>query len=70
MEEATQSWSLKMTAPLEPGIVCNDIERMLEFYVGILGLELVADADTARDEQTPGRYAPRISNRPPANALR
>jgi lactoylglutathione lyase len=46
MSEATQSWSLKMTAPLEPGIVCNDIERMLEFYVGVLGLNLVADADT------------------------
>lgn len=46
MNEITQSWSLKMTAPLEPGIVCNDIERMLEFYVGVLGLNLVADADT------------------------
>ena len=46
MNEAIQSWSLKMTAPLEPGIVCNDIERMLEFYVGALGLNLVADADT------------------------
>lgn len=46
MSESTQSWSLKMAAPLEPGIVCNDIERMLEFYVGVLGLNLVADADT------------------------
>jgi lactoylglutathione lyase len=46
MNDAIQSWSLKMTAPLEPGIVCNDIERMLDFYVGVLGLNLVADADT------------------------
>jgi lactoylglutathione lyase len=46
MNEATQPWSLKMTAPLEPGIVCNDIEQMLKFYVGALGLKLVADAET------------------------
>ena len=46
MKKTAQSWSLKMTAPLEPGIVCNDIERMLEFYVGVLGLNLVADAST------------------------
>ena len=46
MNETAQSWALKMTAPLEPGIVCNDIEQMLKFYVGILGLTLVSDADT------------------------
>jgi lactoylglutathione lyase len=45
-ETAAQSWSLKMTVPLEPGIVCHDIDRMLEFYAGVLGLELVADAKT------------------------
>jgi len=33
-----------MTVPLEPGIVCRDIEQMLKFYVGVLGLDLVADA--------------------------
>lgn len=35
-----------MMAPLEPGIVCSDIEQMLKFYVGILGLNMVADANT------------------------
>jgi catechol 2,3-dioxygenase-like lactoylglutathione lyase family enzyme len=39
-------WSLKMVVPLEPGIVCIDIDRMLEFYTGVLGLELVSDAQT------------------------
>jgi lactoylglutathione lyase len=46
MKEITPSWSLKMMAPLEPGIVCSDIEKMLKFYVGILGLKMVADAHT------------------------
>ena len=46
VKEATPSWSLKMMAPLEPGIVCSDIEQMLKFYVGILGLNIVADAKT------------------------
>ena len=46
MKEVTPSWSLKMMAPLEPGIVCTDIEQMLKFYVGILGLNMVADAHT------------------------
>jgi lactoylglutathione lyase len=45
-EKAAPSWSLKMMAPLEPGIVCHDIEQMLPFYVGILGLDIVADAKT------------------------
>ena len=43
---AQQAWSLKMVVPLEPGIVCIDIDRMLKFYVGVLGLKLVADART------------------------
>jgi lactoylglutathione lyase len=46
MKEAAQPWSLNMAVPLEAGIVCNDIEKMLKFYVGILGLKLVADANT------------------------
>jgi lactoylglutathione lyase len=41
-----QDFSLKMTVPLEPGIVCIDIDRMLKFYVDVLGLKLVADAKT------------------------
>jgi catechol 2,3-dioxygenase-like lactoylglutathione lyase family enzyme len=32
-----------MVAPLEPAIVCFDVERMLKFYVGLLGLEVKSD---------------------------
>jgi lactoylglutathione lyase len=39
-----QPWSLKMVVPLEPGIVCLELDRMLEFYTGVLGLKLVSDA--------------------------
>jgi len=46
MKEPSQSLPLKMMVPLEPGIVCHDIEQMLKFYVGVLGLNPVADADT------------------------
>jgi len=46
MQETAPAWSLNMKVPLEAGIVCQDIDRMLTFYVGALGLELVADADT------------------------
>jgi len=43
---AESSWQLKMLAPLEPGVVCNDIDRMIDFYVNVIGLELVSDAET------------------------
>lgn len=46
MKEPSQSLPLKMVVPLESGIVCHDIEQMLKFYVGVLGLDLVADAKT------------------------
>lgn len=49
---ARQPWSLKMTVPLEPGIVCNNIDVMLEFYTGVLGLKLVADAKTTLELST------------------
>jgi catechol 2,3-dioxygenase-like lactoylglutathione lyase family enzyme len=49
---AHQPWSLKMTVPLEPGIVCNHIDVMLEFYTGVLGLKLVADAKTTPELST------------------
>src|ERR1700721_3493544 len=38
-------WSLKMAAPLEPGIVCIDIDRMLSFYTEVLGLYFATDAE-------------------------
>lgn len=48
-ENAEQPWSLKMIAPLEPAIVCRDMERMLKFYTEVLGLKLVADVEAAPD---------------------
>jgi catechol 2,3-dioxygenase-like lactoylglutathione lyase family enzyme len=39
------SWSLPMLAPLEPGIVCFDMDRMAAFYVGVLGLIVISDAE-------------------------
>ena len=55
------AWCLKMTVPLEPGIVCNHIDAMLEFYTGVLGLKLVGDAKatqelSARAGATPHGY--------------
>jgi catechol 2,3-dioxygenase-like lactoylglutathione lyase family enzyme len=38
---------MKMVAPLEPAIVCFDMERMLKFYVDVLGLQLVTDIEAA-----------------------
>lgn len=49
---AQQPWSLKMTAPLEPGIVCHNIDTMIEFYTGVLGLKLVGDAETTPELST------------------
>jgi catechol 2,3-dioxygenase-like lactoylglutathione lyase family enzyme len=42
---ATNPWALKMVAPLEPGIVCFDMERMFRFYIDILGLTVVHDVE-------------------------
>lgn len=33
-----------MASPLEPGIVCVDIDRMFDFYTQVLGLKFVSDA--------------------------
>jgi len=49
---AQQTWSLKMTVPLEPGIVCTNIEVMIEFYTRVLGLKLVSDAETTPELST------------------
>jgi lactoylglutathione lyase len=58
---AQQPWTLKMAAPLEAGIVCLDIEPMLDFYTKGLGLTFVADARTTPEMSTklgvtPGGY--------------
>jgi len=47
-----ESWSLKMVSPLEPGIVCADIDRMLEFYTSVLGLKFVSDAEATAELST------------------
>jgi catechol 2,3-dioxygenase-like lactoylglutathione lyase family enzyme len=38
-----------MVAPLEPGIVCADIESMLRFYSELLGFEMVSDAEATAE---------------------
>jgi lactoylglutathione lyase len=43
--ETKQSWSMKMVSPLEPGIVCVDIDVMLDFYTRVLGLTITSDAE-------------------------
>ena len=34
---------MKMTAPLEIGIVVHDMEPMIDFYVNVIGLKVVGD---------------------------
>jgi lactoylglutathione lyase len=46
---AKQPWSLRMVSPLEPGIVCVDIDRMLDFYTEVLGLKFVTDAEASAE---------------------
>jgi len=45
-------WSLRMVAPLEPGIVCHDLERMFEFYTQVLGLKFATDAEAGAEMST------------------
>ncbi len=47
-----QPWSLKMVAPLEPGIVCIDIDRMLQFYTEVVGLKFATDAEASPEMST------------------
>ena len=56
--QAEQSFPFKMVAPLEPGIVVIDMERMLKFYTGVLGLKLVSDAQTTPELSTKFRATP------------
>jgi catechol 2,3-dioxygenase-like lactoylglutathione lyase family enzyme len=53
-----QTWQLKMTAPLEVGIVCTDLDRMLKFYTEVVGLKKVADAETTPEMSQLARSAP------------
>src|SRR5450755_4794123 len=47
-----QAWSLRMVSPLEPGIVCVDINRMLAFYTGVLAFKFVSDAEASAEMST------------------
>jgi lactoylglutathione lyase len=51
-DSAKSFWSLKMVSPLEPGIVCIDIDRMLDFYTDVLGLKFVSDAEASAGMST------------------
>jgi lactoylglutathione lyase len=53
-----QPWSLKMVAPIEPAIVCSDLDRMLDFYTGVLGLKKVSDAEATPEMSKEFRAAP------------
>jgi lactoylglutathione lyase len=44
-----EHWSLKMVTPIETGVVCVDIDRMLRFYVDGLGLKQVSDAQASAE---------------------
>jgi lactoylglutathione lyase len=50
--QTKQTWSLRMVAPLEPGIVCADIDRMFEFYTQVLGLRFATDAKATPEMST------------------
>lgn len=43
-EEKPNSWSLKMTAPMEVAYSVNNIDKMIKFYTEILGFKKVSDA--------------------------
>jgi len=47
-----QPWAFKMMTPVEPGIVCIDLDRMLKFYTEVLGLKLFSDAQTTPEMST------------------
>ena len=55
---AGQAWQLKMTAPLEVGIVCVDMDRMLKFYTEVIGLKKVGDAETTPEMSKLSRGTP------------
>ncbi|HWY58779.1 MAG TPA: VOC family protein [Terriglobales bacterium] len=46
------SWSLRMATPIEPGIVCIDLDRMLQFYTEVLGLKFATDAEASAEMST------------------
>src|ERR1700692_5009482 len=47
-----QAWSLRMATPIEPGIVCINIDRMFQFYTEVLGLKCATDAEASPEMST------------------
>jgi catechol 2,3-dioxygenase-like lactoylglutathione lyase family enzyme len=43
---------MKMTVPMEIGMVVSDMDRMIDFYVNVLGLKVVGDANAAAGNST------------------
>ena len=41
-----------MVSPLEPGIVCIDLDSMLAFYTDVLGLKFISDAEATPQMST------------------
>lgn len=41
---------MRMVAPLEIGICCQDLDRLADFYTGVLGCELVSDVEVPPDK--------------------
>lgn len=47
--DAEIPFSLQMVSPLEPGIVCVDIDPMLDFYTRVLGLKIMSDDEATAE---------------------
>lgn len=41
---------MKMVAPLEVGICCENLDRLAEFYIGVLGCELMHDVEVPAEK--------------------
>lgn len=59
MNSAKQrDWRLCEIAPVEPGIVCIDIEQMIRFYTDVLGLRMINDVETSPERSSKFGAAP------------
>lgn len=48
---------MKMTAPLEIGICCDDLDRLRAFYVDVLGCEPINDLQVPAEKSAPAGMA-------------
>ena len=61
---APEQARLRMTVPMEVGICCADLDRMLAFYTGVLGLALVNRVSVPADKAAAtGRPRPATTRR-------